>query len=142
MSLLYHYNIAIFSPFILVMLFTTAYSIIDNYNYKSEWLTAGSVISIQMVFTFLYSLIISCLSLTIFLNRFEKIRSNSLWRSLSWLFLPFSFIIIVIVHEINFSMKYEGKLGSDFNYLIILNVPFIIGLIWSYIKYRNSIIVK
>lgn len=124
------------------MLFTSVYSIIDNYNYKSEWLTASSVISMQITFTFLYSLIISCLSLTIFLNKFEKIRSNSFWGSLSWFLLPFSFIIIVIVHEVNFSLKYEGKLGSDFNYYIILNVPFIIGLIWSYIKYRNTIIAE
>src|SRR6476659_8267920 len=101
MTLLYHYKMAIFSPFIIAVLFTGVYSIIDNYNYKSEWLTSGFVISTSIIYAIVYSLIISLLSLPIFLIRLNKIRSNILWVIVCWFLLPFSFIIIVIVHEIN-----------------------------------------
>jgi len=79
-----HYKQAVFYPFIVVMLFTFVFSIFDNYNYKSEWLTAGSVIMLSIFWAFLYSLFICGLSLTILLNKFEKIRTNSLMAILSW----------------------------------------------------------
>ena len=138
MTLNRQYRQAILYPFVAVILCTLIYSTLDNYNYKSEWLTAGSVIFLSVIWAFLYSLIISGFALTIFLNKFEKVRTNNLLVILSWFLLPFSFIGVIINHEITFEMKYEsGKLGSDFIYVLILNVPFTVGLIWSYFKYRK-----
>ncbi len=139
MSLNRHYKQAVFFPFIIVMLSTIVFSIVDNYNYKSEWLTADSVIMISIIWAFVYSLVIGLLSLTIFLNKFERIKKNELFMVLCWFLLPFGFIAIIINHEINFKLQYEaGKFGNDFIYLIILNVPFVIGLIWSYFNYINT----
>jgi hypothetical protein len=134
-----HYKQAVLYPFIVVILFTIVFSIVDNYNYKSEWLTADSVIMLSIIWAFLYSLVIGIFSLTILLNKIERIRTSILLVVLSWFLLPFSFIAVVISHEINFKMKYEaGKFGSDFIYILILNLPFVIGLIWSYVRYTRT----
>jgi hypothetical protein len=139
MSLSQHYQQAVFYPFIIVMLSTIVFSIVDNCNYKSEWLTAGSVIMFSIIWAFLYSLIIGLLSLTILLNKFESIKENELFRVLCWFLLPFGFIAVVINHEISFKMQFEaGKFGKDFIYTLILNLPFVIGLICSYVKYIRT----
>jgi hypothetical protein len=58
---------------------------------------------------------------------------------LSWFLLPFSFIGVVISHEISFKTKYEaGRFGTDFIYILILNLPFVIGLVWSYFSYSRT----
>ena len=138
MSLNECYKKATLYPSLIVIPGIIVFSIIDNYNYKSEWLTGESVISLTIITAFVYCLIISLLSLTIFLNKFKKISENGVLIFLSWFLLPFGFITIVFIHEINFNIKYSEKVGSDLIYIVILNFPFILGLIWSYYKYNPS----
>ena len=137
MSLVQHYRNAVLYPSLVIILLSIIFSIIDNYNYKSEWLTAESVIFLSIVTAIVYSLIISALSLTIFLNKFEKVKVNNVLTALSWFLLPFVFITIVFIHEIRVRVNYEEEFGSDFIYVLILNIPFIVGLIWSYFRYRK-----
>jgi len=139
MSLNRYYKIAALYPSLFVMATVIIFSIIDNHDYKSEWLTADSVIFLSIAYAFVYCLIICGLSATIFLTRFEKIRTSTILTVLSWFLLPFSFIAIVFIHEISFRIKYESKFGDDFIYVLILNLPFVFGLIWSYLRYRKSI---
>jgi hypothetical protein len=137
MTLSGYYKKAIFYPSIIIILFTIVFSIIDNYDYKSEWLTADSAISLSILTALFYCLIVSLLSLTIFLNKFKKIKESKTLTFLCWFLLPFGFITIVFIHEINFKLKYQEKFGDDFVYVIILNIPFVLGIIWSYLKYRK-----
>jgi hypothetical protein len=138
MTLNQYYKQAILYPLLVIVPSIIAYSIIDNYTYKSEWLTADSVISIAIITAFIYCLIISLLSLSIFLNKYELVQRNHILTFLSWFLLPFGFISIVFIHEISFSIEFHTKLGSDFIYVIILNLPFIFGIIWNYIKYIKA----
>jgi len=138
MSLSNYYKKAVFYPSIIVFVATIVFSIIDNYNYKSEWLTAGSIISLSIITAFIYCVVFSLLSLTIFLNRFHKVKENAMLNFLSWFLFPLVFMSEVFVHEITFDIKYEGQLDKDFAYVIILNLPFLFGLIWSYIQYRKQ----
>lgn len=138
MTLNQHYRNAVFYPSICAIVLIVILSIIDNYDYKSEWLTSSYVIFLSIVYALIYSLIIQVLSLPIFLIRYPGIRGNILFTALCWFLLPFGFITIVFIHEVSFNLKYEGKLGIEFIYTITLNLPYVIGLLWGYLRYRRS----
>jgi len=125
-------------PSILVILVTIVFSVIDNHDYKSEWMTADSVIYLSIVTAIIYCLIISALSTTILLNKFDTIKDNPVLNFLTWFLLPYGFITVFIFHEVNSKIQYDQEFGSDFAYVLILNFPFIVGLIWTYYKYRRS----
>jgi len=138
MALREYYKKATLYPSIVILLVTTVFSIIDNYNYKSEWLTPDAVIFLIIVTTFVYCLIISLLSITIFLNKIPKIKNNIILNFLTWFLLPFGVIIPALVYQIKYKIRYDEDFGNDFKYVVILNLPFIIGLIWTYYEYRNQ----
>jgi len=135
----YFKNTILYSSLIMIVVMII-FSIVDNYDYKSEWITANFVIFTSIITAILYSLIIGLLSLPIFLNRIERIRRNLILRILSWFLFPFGFIAIVFIHEIRFNIKYnESKFENDFVYVLILNIPFIIGLIWGFLSFSNCL---
>ena len=137
MTLSKYYKNAVLYPSIVTIILTFIFSIIDNYDYKSEWMTADYVIFLSVVTSIIYCSIISLLSTTIFLNRFDKIKNNSILNFLTWFLLPFVLIIVVFFHEVSFKIKYNETFGNDFIYIFILNFPFIVGLIWTYYKYKK-----
>ena len=114
-------------PAIIGIIATSIFSIIDTIGYRSEWLTRENAIFMDIIFSTVYCGVICIISLTIFFNQFEKVRKNIFIRICSWFLLPFSFITMVIIHEFNVAeIKY-------FIPIILLNVPFIFGLIISYV---------
>ena len=135
-----YYIIGVLFPSMIGIIATTIFSIIDSVDYKSEWFTSESVIFTSIIFSIIYCAIIGILSLSIFINLFEKIRKSNVLRIFSWFLLPFGFITTVVIHEINFAIKYHsGTINSDFIFVILLNILFILGLIFSYIKFSNKI---
>ncbi len=132
------YKKATLYPSLIIIFATVIFSIADNYNYKSEWMTASSVIFLSIIVAFINCLVISLLSTTIFLNKIPEIKNNRFLNFLSWFLLPLGFITVLLVHEIKFNIKYHEKFGSGFMYMIILILPFVIGLISSYYKYRKA----
>jgi hypothetical protein len=133
-----YFKNTILYPSLIVIVVMVVFSRIDNYGYKSEWFTADVGIFISIITAIIYSLIIGLLSLPIFLNRIERVRKNLLLRILSWFLFPFGFIAIVFTHEIIFSIKYtELTSWNNFVYVLILNIPFIIGLIWGFLSFSN-----
>jgi hypothetical protein len=114
------------------------FSIVDNYDYKSEWLTADFVIFTSIITAIIYSLKIAFLSLTLLLNKIKKIREVLILRILSWFLFPFGFMTIVFFHEIGYDIKYdESEFGYSFIYILIMNILFIIGLIWGFLSFSN-----
>ena len=137
MKLFKYYRKAVIYPSIFILFFCIIYSIIDNY--KSEWLTAKFVIVMSSITSLIFSLLICGLSLTIFLNKFEKLNKNLIWNISTWFVLPFAYITIILIHDIKNRIKYEFGFGNDFLYLLIMTSPFVIGLCWAFIKYRQKI---
>jgi hypothetical protein len=129
---------AILYPSLIAVLSVVVFSIIDNRNYKSEWLTADTVIMLTTGTALVYSAIISLLSLTIFLNKSAQIKHNTLFSFLSWFLLPFGFMLTVIVREALFKIKSGEKFDSDVIYVALLNLPFIVSHIWAYRRYRKD----
>ncbi|MCL2131922.1 MAG: hypothetical protein FWH36_05665 [Lentimicrobiaceae bacterium] len=126
------YKIAVIIPAIIGIIATTIFSIIDSIGYKSEWLTREFVIISEIIFTAIYCGIICVLALTIFFNLFEKVRKNLFIRIFSWFLLPFSFISMVIIHEFHLEeIEY-------FIPVILINIPFIFGLILSYVIFLKN----
>lgn len=137
MTLRRYYRNAVIYPSILVVVLMTIFSIYDNSDYKSEWLTAGFVIETSIFFSLIFSIIISGLSLTIFLNHYKKIRENLIWNVLSWFLLPFGFISLILYLDVSHSIEFQQGLGNDFIYDLILTVPFIIGLSFTFLTYTS-----
>ena len=136
MTLAQYYRNAVIYPAILVFFIISVFSIIDNSDYQSEWLTAESVIIMSIVYSLVYSLLICGLATTIFLNKYEHLNQSLIWSALSWFLLPLGCIAVTLIHDINHRTKYESGFGSDFIYLLILTTPFIISLSWTFVKYR------
>jgi len=137
MHLFSYYKKAVIYPSIFLFVFSTTYSIVDNY--KSEWVTAKSAIVMSIVISFIYFLLMCGFSLTIFLNKIQKLNKNLLWNILTWLLLPFGYLIIVLIYDIQNRVKYEFGFGNGFIYLLIMTLPFVIGLCWTFMKYRQKI---
>lgn len=132
----YYIRSAIYPSIILfpVMLVTAG---IDQQDYESEWLTGESVIGMTIIVILLYGAIISLLSLTLFLNRYPAIRSNSLLSALAWFLLPVGFIALVVAKSV---VEYQTA-GSEeeIKYALLVNLPFLIALIWNFIKFRSHV---
>ncbi len=132
---IYYVKSAIY-PTMFVILSSIAFGIIDTNNYKSEWLTGDAVMYYLMIFGIFYCLILCILSLTIYLNRLKIIRNNIVLNLLSWFLLPIGFIFFMVLSQIQSVVKYEES-AKDLFYVIILNTPFLVGLVWSYISFRT-----
>lgn len=133
-----YYRNSTLYPTTLVIVVILIFSIVDNRDYKSEWLTSQLVIGMSFVTSLVYSLILSILCLPIFLVNIEIINRNKLLTALCWFLLPMIYITTVLTHEIKCNLTYNKKFGTDFVYVILLNLPFIVALIWTYLKYRQN----
>ncbi len=132
----YYIRSAIYPSIILFpVMLVTAW--IDNKDYESEWLTGESVIGMTIIMILIYGAIMSLLTLTLFLNRYHTIRSNSLLSALAWFLLPGSFIAIVLTKSF---VEFQ-TVGSDeeIKFTLIVNLPFILALIWNFIKFRSQV---
>jgi hypothetical protein len=114
----------------------TLFSLIDSRNYKSEWLTSASVVQMTFVAALVYWILICILALTIFLNRFEQIRSSLVLSGLSWFLLPAGFICLVTGKAINEYLT-VGTTG-EIIYALLFNLPFVTGLVWGFWKFRTK----
>ena len=139
MKLFNYYKKAAIYPSLFILFFSIINSVITNY--ESDGLSDKSAIITSIITTFIFSLLMSGLSLTIFLNKFKRLNKNLIWNILSWFLLPFLYITIIFIHDIKIRIKYEFGFGNDFLYLLIMTVPFVIGLGWTFIKYRQNIAV-
>ncbi len=137
MSLFKHYRKAVIYPAIFIQSFCVIYAIIDNYS--SGWQSAKSVILMSYIASLIFSILMCVFSSTIFLNKFDRINRNLTWNILAWFLLPFGYIALIYVFEIENRIKFGFGFGNDFLYLLIMTVPFAAGLFLTFIKYRQEI---
>jgi hypothetical protein len=133
----YYFRAVIF-PSGLIIILSIGFAIIDNFNYKSEWLTGGGMIIMAMVTSFIFCLLICLLSLTIFLNTYEIVRRSFFLSFLSWFLLPMGLIAIVLMHEMTYNKDLIIENDTSYIYPLILTIPYIISITLSFIKYKLS----
>jgi hypothetical protein len=140
MKLFSYYKKAVIFPSLFILFFCLVYSILDNSDFKSDWQTTKSLIIVSVVYSIIFSLLMHILSLTIFLNKIKKLNRNLIWNIVTWFLLPVGYIGSVLIHEITIRIKFGFGFGKDFIFLLIMTLPFIFGLCWTFIKYRQRLI--
>jgi hypothetical protein len=123
-------------PSIIAIVSTGVLSVIDADRYKTPWVTKESLIFISILISFIHSLIICTLSLTFFLN--NKIIKTEPATFLSWFLFPMTWILFAVSWSIYHRQKHVSDDNRDLIYLAVLTVPFIIGLIWTYIVFKKD----
>lgn len=139
MNLANLYKKAVIYPSFIGIIITLILFLFLNKNYKSEWLTKESVLFMAVIYLIIYCLIICILSLTIFLNQ-KIIRSIGTASFLSWFLLPITWIIISVYKTTMFRIYYAPETTIELIFLITINLPFVVGLIYTYIlfiKYKK-----
>jgi len=135
MNLSYYYKRATAYPALFVLFFSLVYAIIVNFN--SQGNTNYSAITTAIVSSFLFALLMSILSLGIYLNKISKLHKNISWNLISWFLLPLLYLAIVFMHDLNTRIRLDFGFGSDFFFLLVMTIPFVIGLCSSFFKYRR-----
>jgi len=133
MKLFNYYKNAVIYPSLFILFFSLINSTIDLL------LSDYSDLLSSIISTLIFCVVMSGLALTIFLNKIKKYSTHLIWNIFTWFFLPFFYITMIYSHDINTRIKFEFGSGNDFLYLLIMTLPFIIGLIWSFTKYRQQI---
>ena len=134
MNLFKSYRNAVIYPSLIMLILSIIYLIIKNYN--NEWEYAKSVFQMSILPLLFFALLICLLSTKIFLNKLEKLNKNLIWNILTWFLLPFIYILIILIHDIENRIKYEFEFGSGFLYILITTIPYVISLCWTFIKYN------
>ena len=137
MNLFSYYKKAVIYPTLFIVFFCAINSIIANY--ESNGQTDYLAILMSIITTCLFSLLMIMLTMTIFLNKFKKLYNNLIWNVLTWFLFPFSYLLIIFIHDINIRINYKFGFGNDFVYLLIITLPFVIGLGWTFMRYRQKI---
>ena len=129
------YKKAVLLPTAIALAAIIIYSVVANYNYKSEWLTADFVIFSSILMSIGYLSITSLLSLSIFFIKLPVVKASKILTVLSWFMLPFTPFIIIIFFEVKMQIGYKYEFGDEFWYVVITTLPPVIGLVCGYYKY-------
>lgn len=137
-----YYKWAVIYPSLFAILNVFIFTIVDYYisDHKSEWLAPESIIFITVLFSIIYCFIGCLLALPIFLNSIEKFRANQLYIFLSWFALPVGVFIFTFFDQLKKTITIERELNSDLILMLVLNLPFVIGLVGSYLLFRKRVL--
>jgi hypothetical protein len=123
------YIIGVLIPGLIAIVATTISTALDNEDYQSEWLTKDAVVGMTLIVSLVHSVVISMLSLTIFLNRKKQ---TDLLTFLTWFLLPITWISITVYKTLDYRLNEGIHTKRQLLHLISLNLPFVIGLILTY----------
>jgi small-conductance mechanosensitive channel len=139
MKLFNYYKKAVIYPSLFTLFFCFVYTTLDNLSYKSNWQTTKSLIIVAMISSLIYTLLLYVLSLTIFLNKIKKLSKNIIWNIVTWFLLPLGYIAISLTHDVNTRIKFAFGFGNNFIFILIMTLPFVFCLFWTFLKYRQKI---
>jgi len=137
MKLRRYYMEAVLSPSVFVLLFVVIFTIADSRG--QGWQSSKSALMSAIGTSIVYFIIVCVLALSIFLNRIKGLAGNLVWNLVTWFTLPFAYLIYVVYNDIKNRILYNFGLGKGLLYLILMTSPYFIGLVWSFIKYRQSV---
>lgn len=137
-SMIKYYKRAVYVPAIISLIAQIVYSAIDLYNYKSEWMTGDSFFMIETAFTLINALIIAVLCLPILIIKYPQIKNHKMLTAVFWFVLPMIWIslaFVVLIHDICDALRIGETIKDFVATICFLLLPYLIGLIWSYVKY-------
>lgn len=137
MILFRYYKKAAIYPSVFILIFCISYSAI--YYFRSELLSLKTAFLMLILPSFFYSLIMSGISLTIFLNKISGLNKNVIWNLFTWFLLPGIYLALVLNHDIVYRSKFGFGFGNEFIYLLFMTIPFILGLVCTFKEYRQDL---
>ncbi len=137
MKLFRYYRNAVLYPTIFVLLFSAAYSVISNM-YSNDFANYQAIL-MSVIPALLFSLLMCLLSLTIYLNRIRKVVSSTIMNILTWFLFPLLYVIIIFIQDLTARVRLDLGFGVDFLYLLFMTIPFIVGLVLTFVKFRQQI---
>jgi hypothetical protein len=135
MKLFNYYRNAVIFPSLFVILFSLSYAFFDNFS--GGWNVLWPAILMSVVTSLIYSLIISLLSLAIFLNKVQRLNQSLVWNMITWFLLPLAYIFVFLIYEVNLRIRFDFGFGRSFIFLLIMTVPFIMGLFSTFFRFRK-----
>ncbi len=125
-------------PALISILATGAWAVYDNRDYKSEWQSGNENIGLSLVLAMGYLVIMMIACLPIFLVDNPRVQRSKLLTFFSWFLVPVGWIVFVFALEIRFDLKFEGRIGAEIMYNVWLNLPYLVGLVLTYVQYRKD----
>ena len=139
MKILKFYKKALFIPIIFVIIIQIIWGLFSyDPDYKSEWLSSEVFFLWAIMIVIINALIVSILSTPILLNKKPNIKNSFVLSIVTWLLPPLIWLGYLIGQAILLSIK-KNSINDDILYLLLNSIPFVIGLIWSFVIFRHSI---
>ena len=138
MTLTTHYIKAVIWPSLWVVILTSIFAYFESRGYKSEWFTAISGIWMGIGVAIFFSALICTASLSIFLVKYKVVLQSKIFVFGAWFILPFGLMSYFIIDNILRKIEYGGLLEFENLLIGILTVPFMAGLISSYIQFIRT----
>ena len=135
-------------PSIISFIIGTGFSFFWRNQYNGQEIEQLIIVDLQLLLFCI--LLMSVLSLTILLNKFQVVRKFIILNIVSW-FIPLSFPILIIFYSIeryNYTkdntLKYTDVIlfTNDFIMDLIVFTPYILGAIVSFVIFRTSLMVQ
>jgi hypothetical protein len=140
MTLARCYRNALIYPSLITLIGVAIFWVIDDTYSKIKLMPGDAEFFFTLAVVSVYCLLMAGLCLPIFLNKFERIRSNWLLSFLSWFLLPFGVIVILTFSGGEFNTKNDIKYTTEgILFVLLLNLPFIAGITLSYWRFRKTV---
>jgi hypothetical protein len=142
LELIQYFRKAIILPGSIIVLGFIIYGISDalfGNEYQSEWMTKEGAIFTTIILVVLNTIFISLLATPLFLNNNPKVRSNLIISTLTWFLSPGIWIGYLLTKHYNYLTNFSHKFDSESVFVLSNTIPFVIGLAWTFIKFRKDL---
>ncbi len=142
MKLIKYYKDAVLIPSLSVIVTYIIFAIfhkIFSQVYENEWLTDEAILLTSFWLVILNALLISVLSVTIFLNKYNEIKANFFLSLLSWFVIPMIWILYILITHFYYVKTYSHYFNSESIFVFFNTLPYILGLLLAFIKFRRKI---
>jgi hypothetical protein len=135
-----YYRLAVMLPGLIIFLGYIIFEIgclIFGEEYKSEWLTNDVFVFFGVVIILAQAFIMCILSIPLMLNTHFSIRANRTKSFLTWFLAPMIWLVFLLVNYYRSINSFETF--GESAWIFSNTLPYIIGLIWTYILFRREI---
>ncbi|MCB0430070.1 MAG: hypothetical protein H6585_02245 [Flavobacteriales bacterium] len=123
-------------PSIAMVVVCTIYSVWNNRDYQSEWLTSMAVVRMMFLFALVYGVWMCLLALPMWLNKNERVRNNGLLNTITWWGCPLGNFMAWTLYVVRVIQMKNDSAWPVFIYALILNLPYILSLARTYVQQR------
>ena len=134
-----YYKKAILLSGLFVIIFEIVWAFLEyDPDYKSEWLTSEFSIIWTLALVTINAIFISILSITMFVNIDPNVRNNLFLSFICWFLIPMIWLGYLLGEAILLILE-KKSINGDILFLLVNSIPYIFGLIWSFVKFRQKI---